>query len=267
LTLDLFQIIAAYDVTNRFQNSYKTEKINIASLQVDLDTTDDEAQNWIHTIEKVTGCTIDSSQLPDEESREMNFFTFARCCLQSNHETVSTQNGNHKVKIFLCASTRERKKVLVHIFRPLIIDRFTIKPVREVFELLGIYHDRDVLLQYFGEWFISLRLHKVNVKSAFSDRSPSVGFLESIIEEDLPKLIEGSVSYIPGLLLARLQSFCSSCEDLPRAFLLAQTCLKAVISGTRQLEEKCYGVVNQSDCGTFFIGEHFLINKTSILIL
>ena len=151
--------------------------------------------------------------------------------------------------VHLCDSTKERKKILIHIFRPLICDVFTMKKVREIFELLGIYDDREILLQYFGEWFMCLKLHGVNVNALFSDGSPSVRFLETVIQEDMANLIKGNPTDLPALLLSSLRTFCSKCEDLPRAFLLAQTCAVAIASSTKMIEGKTYGVVHQNNCG------------------
>jgi len=186
----------------------------------------------------------------------MKFATFAKCCLQSSHETELT---GFPIKIFLCDSTKDRNKVLTHIFRPLICDVFSMKAVREVFEYLGIYRDREILLRYFGEWFMCLRLNKVNVNDLFRDGSATVRFLEAIIQEDANNLIRAKSADIPTLLLGDIRLFCSKSEDLLRAFLLAQTCYKAIASASKQLEEKTYGTIQQINCGKSVLWQIYLI--------
>jgi hypothetical protein len=247
--INFYQIIAAYNVIYKFEVECRTKETSAASNNLHYDMEEDEAQCWIHTFERVTKTSVDATILNDEGTDRINFSTFAKSCLQSCHDTSAGENANFPMKIYLGDSTKDRTKVLIHIFRPLIYDVFSMKTVRDIFEHLGIYYDRKILLQYFGEWFMCLKLHELNVKDLSRYGSAVVRFLEAVIQEDIINLMKGNATDVPAQLLCDLRLFCSKCEDLPRAFLLAQTCLNAVATSTRQLEEKTYGAIHQSSCG------------------
>ena len=85
----------------------------------------EEAKAWIDTSEKVTERCIDSVLTTQAQSK-LSFATFAKGCLQDD-TTSLTRNEAGKLKLYLCDSTRDRKRILLHLFCPLTKDIFIFK--------------------------------------------------------------------------------------------------------------------------------------------
>ena len=202
-----------------------------------------EALSWIATVEKVVGHSIDNILATSGPQPRLFFSTFAKSCLQD-------RNGKDTVsKLYLCESTRDRKKILYHIFRPLLKDVFVFKTTQQIFENMGIEKDYDRLLQYFGEWFMSLPV-KDATNSSVGDWCPMVRWLQSIIQGRLEQMQASKsldIEKIP--LLGKLHKFCSEASDLPRAFLLGVVCRDAISATTQVVESKTYGLISHNECG------------------
>jgi len=211
----------------------------------------DEAAGWIETYEKVCGYSIDSD-LPAQVESQMTFATFAKGCLQG--VPASFQNNKAQtLELYLCDSTRDRKQILLHLFRPLTEDIFTLKTVHQVFDHMGILGDFDTLLQYYGEWFMSLS--KDTIEMQCGDIScPAVRWLRDVVVQYLDSdAYEKSKEEGDIILLKALHEFCSDSEDLPRAFALSVVCHEAISAATKNIEDKTYGLTSCEECGKYCI--------------
>ena len=163
----------------------------------------------------------------------------------------NAEEGERLSKIYLCESTRDRKKILYHLFRPLLKDVFIFKTTQQIFVSMGIYNDYDKLLQYFGEWFMSLP-GKEATNASLGDWCPMVRWLQDIIRGCFERMKPGEDSENKGVpLLGVLHKFCSEASDLPRAFLLAVVCCDAISATARVLEHKSYGLISHERCGAY----------------
>jgi hypothetical protein len=104
-------------------------------------------------------------------------------------------------------------------------------------------------LQYFGEWFMTLRAMMAAQKSFFDSWRPMVRWLQKIVSKELDDY-KTEPDRIP---LNDLHVFCSKNPDLPRSFLLASICREAISVSSGQKESKTYGQITRADCGKFTV--------------
>jgi hypothetical protein len=207
-----------------------------------------EAILWIKTYEDVTGHSIDNILTTSGPQPKLFFSTFAKSCLQ-DRKGSKVEKGEGSSNIYLCESTRDRKKILYHLFRPLLKDVFIFKTTQHIFENMGIHKDYDKLLQYFGEWFMSLP-GKEATHASLGDWCPMVRWLQNIIQGCLEQMKPGETSENEKVpLLGKLHKFCSEASDLPRAFLLAVVCCDAISATTKVVENQSYGLISHDKCG------------------
>ena len=206
-----------------------------------------EALSWIATAEKVYGCSVDQGITIQDSN--LSFSIWSKGCLQDLQGSTSYQRDDDGNPIlYLCDSTRDRKNILLHIFRPLTKDIFVFKTTQYIFEQMGIQNDHKTLLQYYGEWFMSLP-QAVLEKESHGTWCPSVRWLHDIVQESVDNIVHKKNEENKTIQLQPLFKFCQEAEDLPRAFLLAAVCRDAILGATKQLEDKTYGEITSEDCG------------------
>ncbi len=183
------------------------------------------------------------------DGKELKFSVFAKGCLQDKRTGLS-RNEDGKIMIYLCDSTRDRKQILLHLFAPLTKDIFVFKASQRIFEHMGINDDYDKLLQYYGEWFMSL---PKEVAERINDGvwCPAVRWLNDVVlsylqSEECERAIKEDGTVI---MLEALYKFCEEADDLPRAFLLAVVCHDAIAAATKKIDDKTYGLVTSQLCG------------------
>lgn len=208
----------------------------------------EEAMAWRQTFEKVTGRSIDAD-LPSQVEPKLTFATFAKGCLQDGSSFKRNEAGN--LRIPLCDSTRDRKQILLHMFGPLTKDTFSAKSTHQAFENLGLIGDFDTLLQYYGEWFMSLPRRKIE-KQCDGILCPIVRWLHDMVLEYMESNDYSKAKNAGNVLLLQvLHKYCSDSTDLPRAFLLAVACHGAISTATKNIEDKTYGLITCEDCGKY----------------
>ncbi len=206
-----------------------------------------EAISWITTAENVYGHSIDVNISPIDT--HLSFSVWSKGCLQDIQDaaTYSRNDDGHPI-LYLCDSTRDRKKILLHVFKPLTKDIFVFKTTQQIFEHMGIEKDFDVLLQYYGEWFMSLP-KSILEKECLGIWCPTVRWLHDIVQQSVDIMLNETNSVNETIVLSSLHDFCLEATDLPRAFLLATVCHDAISMATKQLEEKTYGLITCDTCG------------------
>jgi len=104
------QLIRSYDILHQFEvggyaDNDIDSSVNPKSKWII------EGLSWIDTYEEVTGQSIDMD-LGEDDLSPLSFSTFAKACLQEYKDSTPL-NTNGSYKLFLCDSTRDRKKILV----------------------------------------------------------------------------------------------------------------------------------------------------------
>jgi hypothetical protein len=210
-----------------------------------------EAMAWLTMYETVSGTSVDAACV-GQTRPVLPFWAFAKACSDSKQTTPMVERGRDaRHKIYLTDSTKTRKEVLVHIFKPLLRDIFAFNVVGSIFDSMGIKGDLDYLLRCFGDWFVSIPAREAARKGCFQLHSPMVRWLQDLVASELESVVapqgglnEGENSSKPVLL--SLHKFCSEATDLVRAFLLATLCREAVSIATKKKEAKTYGQVSSS---------------------
>ena len=116
------------------------------------------------------------------------------------------------------------------------------KTTQGVSRRMGIDEDYDVLLTYFGEWFMSLTVRTAS-RASVDLWSLMVRWLKYSIKKGRKRDEEkvegevggggagaecGGVDGENGVYLEELYNFCAEASDLPRAFPLAVLCYEAI---------------------------------------
>lgn len=140
------QLVEAYDVLHEFEtkNSVEDEQNERIAPRSAWAV---EAMAWLTMHETVTGKSIDADII--EQTRPvLQFWSFAKACSDSKQSIPATSTSSSKRhSIHLTDSTKSRKEVLVHIFKPLLRDIFAFNVVDSVFDSLGIKDDSEYLLK------------------------------------------------------------------------------------------------------------------------
>lgn len=137
------QVVDAFDVLHKFETDVHgdDEDQHVAPRSVWAV----EAVGWTSTYEKVTGLNIDADIEP-VRTEPLLFATFAKACVPPSEKNApNTGVGRHAT--YLSDSSRTRRDVLVHIFKPLLGDIFAFNVVNSIFECLGIADDYSYLLK------------------------------------------------------------------------------------------------------------------------
>jgi len=229
------KIIDSYNFISNFDaGGVSDEEDEIASFRTPWAI---EAIGWMDAYEKVSNESIDA-EVPSIDT--LYFSSFAKACVEEERITLGVAPSEGP-KIHLCDSTKGRRAVLIHIFRPLVHDVFVFKVTNSIFECMGIDDNIQLLQKYFGEWYMSLPGKVAANASLFGVWCPILKWLQDLVAKDIACYSEQNIR------LATLYEFCRSCDDLPRAFLLAATCREAVAICSKQKEEQTYGQVLSSE--------------------
>lgn len=102
-----------------------------------------EALSWMTTAETVSGVYLDNSVIKKKRAVAL-FSTFASSCCHLDQIKATDQMGV-RYKISFCDSSRTRKEILVHIFKPLLNDIFSFCVTNTILEYLGLRDDIDYL--------------------------------------------------------------------------------------------------------------------------
>lgn len=228
LTL-LKQLIKAYDAVNKFELSSKNDERN-----QDIRNPTHwvmEAIGWKSTFDRVMKINLDED-VPSTGA-VLRFSHFASACM----ETGDAVAKGAKIMIYFSDSSRTRRDMLVHVFKPLLSDVFTSRVVNTVFDFMGISNDHGYLLKCFGEWTMALSIQDLYRRGLLAVQSPLTRFLREIAARELDKsnLSEGEI------VLGNLFSFCREATDLVRAFMLAVMCREAVEKVASRKEKMTYG--------------------------
>jgi hypothetical protein len=224
--------VKAYDVLYKFESTIQD------AFQQPLKSPSHwaaEAMAWASTYEQVTGSSLDQ-EVTNKSLGRIRFSDFALSCRFSD---VPNNKGKIAIKIYFSESSRTRRSVLEHIFRPLLGDVFSLNIVYSIFDVLGTRSDLNYLQQCFGEWFMTLSVREACKKGLYFDSPPIVRFLHDIA---VRQLSVGSIAD-NEIALDVIYKFCEVSTDLVRAFMLGALCLEAVSSATAQKEKWSYGKV------------------------
>lgn len=193
-----------------------------------------EAMAWASTHEQVTGSTLDG-EVSGKSGERLMFYEFASSCRFSE---VSVRKKS-QIRIYFSDSSRTRRDVLEHVFKPLLADVFSFNAVYSIFDILGTRSDCNYLQKCFGEWFMTLSVREAYTKGLYSDAPPMVRLLQDLVAR---QLAAGPISD-GDAALGVLCKFCEESSDLVRAFMLGALCLEAVSRASTQKEKWSYGKV------------------------
>jgi Rab3 GTPase-activating protein regulatory subunit N-terminus len=231
-----FQIIKAYDILHKFETTPKGEERNQNIRNPSHWVM--EGMGWASTYQKVTRINLDEETHSGESA--LHFWSFASGCQESN-EIVSSK-GASKIKVFFSNSSKTRRDILVHVFKPLLSDIFSSRTSSSIFDTLGTGNDHSYVQKCFGEWAMTLPIRELYHKGLLAAQSPLTRFLKDIAAKQLDK---GYVAE-KDVVLGELHSFCSTATDLVRSFMLAVTCRDAAEKAAMRKEKLTYGRVVSS---------------------
>ena len=189
---------------------------------------------WVATQEHVTGTPLAAVVTVDD--RKLRFSQLFNSCVFPRK--TSDPPSDNVVSIYFSDSSRTRRDVLVHIFRPLQGDIFSLNVVYTVFDALGIRDDTNYILQCFGEWFMLLSKSDI-YGSLLASNPPMTRFLRDLVSRQLREQEKGDT----GIALETLHTFCTKSNDIARAFLLCVFCREAVERASIQREKASYGKI------------------------
>ena len=227
---------------------------------------------WVSTYEMVHGKRVgddDINEGPKPPSTEpLAFATFANACVVPKKTDSPTARDNRQLEVYFSDSSKTRRDVLVHIFKPLLGDIFAYNVVNSVFQALGILDDSEYLLKVglrrnllvcllrdfkltfpflkcFGEWYMTLPSKEAAQKGFYSLYSPMMRWLQEMVTKQL----ETKTAEQDEVPLQSLHKFCSESADLVKAFMLGALCREAVAKAAIKTEEKTYGKILSSEMG------------------
>ena len=266
------QVINAFDILRRFEQSEHTDEDQQVAPRSPWT---EEAMGWVSTYDMVNGKRTeenrgDMSNIAKPKLELMRFSTFANACVPPKMDDYANAQGNRKIEVYLSDSSKTRRDILVHIFKPLLGDIFAFNVVNSIFGALGTVEDSDYLLKCFGEWYMTLSAKEAAQKGFYSLYSPMMRWLQEMVTKQLDK----RTSDEHEIALEALHTFCAESADLVRAFMLGALCREAVAKAALKKEEKTYGKISSSEKGMalrslylfcFFSHSCYLQNCYSIL--
>ena len=139
-------MINAFDILRRFENSEQAEEDQQVAPRSPWT---EEAMGWVSTYEMVNGKRAEEPEPNTFRPKKtpLKFAAFANACVAPKAPDTPTAKGNRKIEVYLSDSSKTRKDVLVHIFKPLLGDIFAFNVVNSIFGALGILDDDDYLLK------------------------------------------------------------------------------------------------------------------------
>lgn len=231
-----FQIIKAYDILYKFETTPKGEDRN-----QDIRNPSHwvmEGMGWASTYQRVA--RINLNQETQLGGKVLCFCSFASGCQESN-ETVSSK-GSSKIKVYFSDSSKTRRDILVHVFRPLLSDVFSSRITSSIFDTLGTGSDHSYVQKCFGEWAMTLPIRELYQKGLLAAQSPLTRFLKDIAAKQLDKGSNAEDDVVLGVLY----SFCATATDLVRSFMVAVVCRDAAEKAALRKEKLTYGRVVSS---------------------
>jgi hypothetical protein len=216
LLIFYLQLIGAFDTLHGFAVGEETENLEVAPRTGWAA----EAAGWTKTYEKVTGKSIDED-VQEPSNDPLKFWIFSNACVSPKKWLEAPTNEDDSYRIYLSDSSRTRKDVLEHIFKPLLGDVFAFNVVQQTFESLGIKRDYQYLLKV---------SNTVDTSRFFNDSKAGPD---------------------PEVPLKALHHFCRDSTNLVQAFWLATVCRDAVAQAAKQKEEKTYGKISSTEAGKY----------------
>lgn len=110
-----------------------------------------EAMAWASTYEQVTGSSLDVD-ISEKSRKGIRFSEFAVSC----RFPEVTDRVKSPIKVYFSESSRTRRDVLQHVFKPLLADVFSFNVVYSIFDHLGIRSDCSYIQKCIGEWFLTI---------------------------------------------------------------------------------------------------------------
>ena len=242
------QVINAFDILRRFEQTEKAEEDQQVAPRSPWT---EEAMGWVSAHDMVNGKRSTDSQTSDgarQNAQPITFATFAGACVVPKTPDSPTARDNRKIEVYLSDSSKTRREVLVHIFKPLLGDIFAFNVVNSIFGALGILEDSEYLLKCFGEWYMTLSTKEAAQKGFYSLYSPMMRWLQEMAAKQLDRKSADPHE----VALKSLHSFCSDSAELVNAFMLGALCREAVAKAAIKKEEKTYGKIKSSEKGKFF---------------
>lgn len=228
------QIVAAFDVLSRFEKGAQEgegdQETGTPSQWYS------EAMGWASTYVQVMGIKLDSECVPSEAGA-IPFAVFASAC---SFPTDGDESGT-RVRVRFSESSRIRRGVLVHVFKPLLADVFSFGVVNSVFDVLGMSGDRNYLLKCFGDWFMTLTPKEVFEKGMSSPHSAMIRWLQDLASQQLD---EEKGQDQRNVSLNVLYAACEEWVELVHSFMLASLCREAVGKASLQKEKETYGKIS-----------------------
>lgn len=224
-------MVKAFDVLYRFESSQH----EATQLQAKVPSHwSAEAMAWASTYEQVTGTSLDSDPLEKPYER-IRFSEFATACsFPDLHNRIKSP-----VKLYFSESSRTRREILEHVFKPLLADVLSFNTVYSVFDHLGTRSDLKYVQKCFAEWFMSLSVREAYAQGLHSESPPMVRLLQDLAAREMAAgpIAEG------GVALCVLHRFCEESSDLIRSFMLGTLCLDAVSNALSQTEKWIYSKI------------------------
>lgn len=253
------KIVYHEQIIKSYESIHENEAKNLGDHELEKIKSDSvwpaEGMAWLQTYETVSGSNIDEG-LVAPRPQALTFASFAKACSKSN-KLIPITGAQSSIchKIYLSDSTKTRKEILPHLFKPLLGDIFHIRVVDSTFAALGISMKEkeqiDYLLTCFGDWFMSLPAREAALKSFFTPASPLVRWLQDAATAELVDMSPNREGTLPAMdknvVLEALYQFCSESPDLVRSFLLASLCREAVSIATKKQEMKTYGMITRDE--------------------
>jgi hypothetical protein len=179
-----------------------------------------EAMAWASTYEQVTKVHLDSDDDGIPRSR-LRFTDFASSC---KFPDVAAGKTKGPYEIYFSDSTKTRRSILQHVFKPLLGDVFSISITDTIVDSLGIQSDYLYTQVCFAEWFMTLSIRDACKKGIYADSPPMLHFLRALTIQQLSsgRMKEGDFA------LSSISKLCEESADLVRAFMLGALCLEAV---------------------------------------
>ncbi|CAB9516100.1 Rab3 GTPase-activating protein non-catalytic subunit [Seminavis robusta] len=236
------QVINAFDILRRFELGGSEE----ADQQVaPRSPWTEEAMGWVSTYDMVNGKREEpnDAMLITTKAEPLTFATFANACVPPKTPDSPQARDNRKIEVYLSDSSKTRRDVLVHIFKPLLGDIFAFSVVNSIFGALGIMDDGEYLLKVFGEWYMTLSTKEAAQKGFYALYSPMMRWLQEMVGNQLDRKDADP----DEIALKSLYNFCTESADLVKAFMLGALCREAVSKAAIKMEEKTYGKIRCAD--------------------
>jgi len=141
------KVINAFDILRRFEQGGSAEQNQQVAPRSPWT---DEAMGWVSTYDMVHGKRAGDSQQDSQGQQQLSpltFSTFASACVVPKTPETPAARDNRKIEVYLSDSSKARRDVLVHVFKPLLGDIFAFNVVNSIFGALGILDDSEYLLK------------------------------------------------------------------------------------------------------------------------